>query len=143
MKLSDSMKQLLAETFAMYLKAHSFHWNVTGPDFYQYHAFFKDIYTELWAAVDLIAEEIRQLNEFVPGSLERFSKLAKAAPTASVPTTEIMISSLRSSNNEVRDCLKECYVKAETAKFYGLANFLQDRMMAHNKLEWMLSSSER
>jgi len=60
-ELIDQMKVVLADTFAMYLKAHMFHWNVTGPNFPQLHEFFGDLYEELHGAVDPIAEQIRTL----------------------------------------------------------------------------------
>ena len=58
-ELAQSLKVAQAESFSFYLKAHKFHWNVEGPDFVQYHEFLADLYTEVWAGVDVIAELIR------------------------------------------------------------------------------------
>lgn len=141
MKAAEDMKVVLANTFCLYLKAHNFHWNIVGEDFHQYHAFFGEIYQELWAAVDLIAEEIRQLGVFVPGSLSRFQSLTSVKDELLVPETQEMLAKLLSDNNRVIESLQKAYKSAEEGLHIGLTNFIQDRVMAHNKIGWKLESS--
>ena len=74
--LSDTLKQFLATTFAYYLKAHYFHWNVEGPDFVQLHELFSNIYEDAFGAIDPTAEYIRTEEEYAPGSFERFQELS-------------------------------------------------------------------
>ena len=141
MKLAEEMKVLLADTFALYLKAHNFHWNVVGKDFHQYHAFFGEIYKQLHDAVDLVAEEIRQLGVFVPGSLGRFQALTAIKDEVQVPECNDMVSKLYNDNQKVLATLEKVYKLAEDNQTYGLSNFIQDRMMEHQRLAWQLSSS--
>ena len=68
-ELITALTKVMADTFAMYYKAHSSHWNIEGPNFPQYHDFLQNLYTELWNTVDTIAEKIRQLGGYAPSSL--------------------------------------------------------------------------
>ena len=139
--LEEKMKVVLADTFAMYLKAHMFHWNVTGPNFNELHAFFGGIYEELWAAVDLIAEQIRTLDAYAPGSFTRFGQLATVKDETSIPPAMSMVARLKEDNDKVMESLKSAFLEAEKEKVYGLANFLQDRIDVHAKHGWMLKST--
>ena len=139
--LTDKMKVALAETFAFYLKTHNYHWNVTGPSFYEYHLLFERIYTEVYDAVDDIAEHIRALGEYSPGGLARFGKLATIKDADVIPSGREMIKTLQEDNKAVVVALVAAYTAAEKEKQVGLANFLQDRIDKHQKHEWMLSAS--
>jgi starvation-inducible DNA-binding protein len=75
-QLIEKMDRLLASTFALYLKAHQFHWNVEGQDFHQYHDFFGDLYEEIFASVDTTAEQIRALDSKVKGTMSAFRELS-------------------------------------------------------------------
>lgn len=140
-ELVEKMKVVLADTFAMYLKAHMFHWNVTGSNFNEMHAFFGGIYNELWLATDLIAEQIRTLDAYAPGSFTRFGQLATVEDETSIPAAMAMVSKLKDDNDKVMETLKAAYLEAEKQKVYGLANFLQDRIDVHAKHGWMLKST--
>ena len=85
MALIDSMKKLHADNFAFYLKAHNYHWNIEGPDFKQYHAFLEEIYTLAWDDADAIAEQIRALDAYAPGSLARFKELTTIQESEVIP----------------------------------------------------------
>ena len=139
-ELINSMKKVLADTFVMYLKSHNYHWNVVGVDFSQYHAFFGDLYTELWEAVDPIAEHIRALDGIAPGSLARFQELATVQDELGSPyyNTTVMAQTLLKDNQIVLDTLRDAYRMAERFDELGLQNFLQDRMDIHKKHGWML-----
>ena len=75
-QLIQQLKVILGTNFALYLKAHGYHWNIEGPNFPQYHDFLNTFYTEVFAQTDLIAEHVRYLDSYVPGSMERFLELA-------------------------------------------------------------------
>lgn len=139
----QSLKEVLADTFAMYLKTHNFHWNVTGPDFPQYHSFLEGLYNELWLATDAIAEHIRAADGFAPGSFTRFQELTSIQDELNIPTSLVMISKLLIDNSIVMNTLKKAYTEAETAGMIGLSNFLQDRVDIHAKHGWMLKSIVR
>jgi starvation-inducible DNA-binding protein len=140
-ELVEKMKVVLGNTFVMYMKTHGYHWNVIGSDFPQYHDFFGDIYGELWAAVDDIAEQIRQIDAFAPGTLSRMIELSNIDEDDKIPTAPKMVTNLLDANEKVLTCLKEAYKLANENEVDGLANFLQDRMMAHTKHGWMLKAT--
>ena len=139
--LIQQMKVALASTFAFYLKAHNFHWNVEGPNFHQYHELFGDIYEDAWGAVDLIAEHIRTLESYAPGSLSRFSQLSVVQDQINIPDAKAMLVELHSDNLLLIAELDKAYRLAENAGKSGIANFFQDRVDAHEKHGWMLRAS--
>jgi len=139
--LGDKMKVVLADTFAMYLKSHNYHWNIEGPDFYEYHGFFEKIYNDLWEAVDPIAEHIRSIGEYAPAALGRYKELTNIEDELTVVPALTCVERLLKDNNTVIDSLTVAYYESENAKELGLCNFLQDRIDAHKKLGWMLKSS--
>lgn len=138
--LVEKMKVVLADTFAMYLKAHNYHWNVEGSNFPQYHEFLGNLYEELHGAVDPIAEHIRALDAYAPGSLTRFRELSSIKDSMTPPPTMSMMSELYGDNEIVMASLKSAYQSAETMGEIGLSNFIQDRYDAHKIHAWMLRS---
>jgi starvation-inducible DNA-binding protein len=140
-ELHNALKIVLADTFTMYLKTHSFHWNVIGPNFPQYHKFLGKLYEEIHDAVDLTAEQIRAVNSFAPSSLARIKELTRIEESDTIPTSERMFQILINDNNIVLDALKQAYDLAEKEDELGLANFLQDRMDVHKKHGWMLRAT--
>lgn len=140
MDLGIAMKAALAETWAWYFKAHSFHWNVRGPLFSQLHEFFGDIYEDAHDAVDAIAEHIRALDEDAPHSLDEIVGPAKIK-FEPAEDSQAMVGQLLADNQLVIDALTEAQTAAEDAGKKGLANFMQDRLDRHAKWGWMLTSS--
>ena len=140
-ELHNALKIVLADTFTMYFKTHSFHWNVIGPNFNDYHAFFGTLYTELHGAVDMIAEQIRAVNSFAPASLNRLDELTRIEEADTIPAADRMFQILINDNNIVLDSLKQAYDLADENEELGLANFLQDRMDIHKKHGWMLRAT--
>jgi len=138
--LVESLKKAQATTFALYLKAHNFHWNVEGPDFAQYHEFLGDFYAEVFGAVDTIAELIRTLGAYAPGSLSRFVELSVIEDENSVPKGLVMMSRLYADNQRLIILLTDVYNMAEVQSKFGISNALQDRITAHEKHGWMLRS---
>lgn len=139
-ELTEALKVVLADTFAFYLKAHNFHWNVTGPNFSEYHKFLGDLWEETFGAIDMIAEGIRTLDAFVPGSFSRYKELATIEDELKIPTAEEMIKKLSADNQKVLASLQTAYDIAEKNKKHGISNFIQDRITAHEKHGWMLRS---
>ena len=138
MALVNSGKIALADTFAFYLKAHNYHWNIEGPNFNDYHAFLNVLYNDAWTATDLIAEHLRTLDTYVPGSFERFKELATIEDETKVPNAKTMLTRLESDNKKVIASLTNACNDAEAEKKLGFANFLQDRIDIHEKNGWML-----
>lgn len=139
-ELIEQMKVTLASTFAFYLKAHNFHWNVEGVNFPQFHSFFEGIYNDSWAAVDGIAEHLRTLDSYAPGSLSRFSELSLIKDEVNIPSAIAMMTKLTTDNGTMIEQLTKTQALAERNNKMGLANYLQDRIDAHEKNGWMLRS---
>ena len=138
--LQDIMKKVLADTFALYLKAHNYHWNVEGSNFPQYHDFFGNLYEELHGAVDPIAEEIRSLDAYAPGSFTRFMELTDIEDEVTVPAGVEMARRLMTDNERVLATLNMAFKLADTMDKQGLADFLAGRIDTHSKHAWMLRS---
>ncbi len=138
--LVEMMKKVLADTFAMYLKSHNYHWNVEGPNFPQYHEFFGNLYEELYGAVDPIAEQIRALDSYAPGSFGRFQELTDIQDETNVPMGTDMARKLLSDNQIVLNTLNMAFKLAEQFDKQGLMDFLAGRIDVHNKHAWMLRS---
>jgi starvation-inducible DNA-binding protein len=139
-ELAQSLKVALAESFSFYLKAHKFHWNVEGPDFVQYHEFLANLYTEVWAGVDVIAELIRTLEIYAPGSYTEFKELSTIAEAETISDGLSMLNTLLNDNNSVLVSLLKAYKLAEAAGEIGISNSIQDRITTHQKHGWMLKS---
>jgi starvation-inducible DNA-binding protein len=138
--LSDLLKQLLATQYAFVIKAQFFHWNVEGPDFSQYHKFFGKVYEEVYEALDPTAEYIRILEEYTPGSFERFQELSLIGGQTKVPRARLMITELLADNQTLIDLLNQCFDAAEAEDQQGIADFVAGRIDAQGKHGWMLKS---
>lgn len=138
--LIERMKVVLASTFALYLKSHNYHWNVTGPNFAQYHEFFGEFYGELHASIDTTAEEIRKLGAFAPGALGRYQELSVVEDELMIPETAIMFTRLANDNAKLIALLYECRGIADELGAFGTVNYLEDLISAHEKHAWMLKS---
>lgn len=140
-ELVDQLKVCLASTFSYYLKAHAFHWNVEGSNFPQYHEFLKTIYEDSFEAVDDIAERIRTLSAYAPGSLYRFQELTKIEDQINIPSPIDMLKELERDNKSIIDMLTKASEHSEKDKKYGITNYLQGRIEALEKLGWMIRST--
>lgn len=138
--LQEIMKKVLADTFALYLKAHNYHWNVEGSNFPQYHEFFGNLYEELHGAVDPIAEQIRALDTYAPGSMTRFMELTDIEDELAVPAGVEMARRLMTDNERVLATLNIAFKLADTMDKQGLADFIAGRIDIHSKHGWMLRS---
>ena len=138
--LLDELKKVHADAFTFYLKAHFYHWNVEGSDFPQYHDFLQNLYQEVFASVDTLAELIRTLDSYAPGTLTRLKELTTIEETDDVPDAKTMMTRLLQENNILRASLLTAYTTADTTGEVGISNFLQDRIQAHEKHAWMLRS---
>ena len=139
-QLIENMKKLQASAFSLYLKAHNYHWNVTGPNFSEYHEFFGDFYSGVWESVDAYAENIRKLGSFAPGSLSRFAGLTDIEDELMVQASNVMFARLASDNDTLIAKLYETAAMAEELNQRGLVNFLEGLIDTHEKHRWMLKS---
>ena len=139
-QLIEQLKVILGTNFGLYLKAHNYHWNVEGNDFPQYHGFLDTFYTEVFAQNDPIAEHIRYLNAYAPGSFSRFLELSVVEEATTVPDALTMMTTLKMDNDRYIMQLRAGIVLADEAGEPAVGNFLQDLLGAHQKKAWMLRS---
>lgn len=139
-EIVDGLSRLLADTYTLYLKTHNFHWNVKGPMFQTLHLMFETQYTELAAAVDLIAERIRALGFPAPGTYAEFARLSQIKEVEGVPKAEDMIRELMSGQETVVRTARSIFPAAEKAGDEPTADLLTQRMQVHEKTAWMLRS---
>ena len=138
--LADLLKTYLASTFAYYLKAHYFHWNIEGPDFGELHEFFSNIYEDAYSAVDTIAEQIRTTEEYAPGSLSRFHELSQIQDQTKVPRARLMLEELLADTQTMKDLSKQVFDVSTQEGRDDIANFAADRLAQHGKYMWQLKS---
>jgi len=136
----QELSKLLADTYVLYLKTHSFHWNVEGPMFQSLHQMFMEQYTETWNAVDLIAERIRSLGEYAPGTYREYARLTRIKETEGVPRAEEMVQLLIEGQEAVVRTAREALSVADAANDQPTLDLLTQRMQIHEKNAWMLRS---
>jgi len=142
-KLIEQLKVILGTNFVLYFKGHTFHWNVEGPDFAQYHSYLNEFYDSVFGQTDDIAEHIRQLDAYAPTGLSRMLELSALEETDTVPDALEMLSILKNDNDKYIIQLRAGIVLAESANEPAISNFLQDLLSAHQKHAWMLRSFAR
>ena len=138
--LADNLKVLLASSHSLYLKAANFHWNVEGANFPQYHEFLGDFYTEIYSTQDTIAEYIRALDVFAPGSLARFAELTLIQDVVGQMPAQEQFAILLADSMVLLDYLNLTFNVAVEEKQQGIANFIAERIDAMQKHNWMIRS---
>ncbi|HJU50224.1 MAG TPA: Dps family protein [Pseudogulbenkiania sp.] len=138
--IAQGLSRLLADTYTLYLKTHNFHWNVTGPMFQTLHLMFEQHYNELSLAVDMIAERIRALGHYAPGSYSEYARLTSIAEANGVPRAQDMISQLVDGHETVCRTARSIFAVAERASDEPTADLLTQRLQVHEKTAWMLRS---
>lgn len=138
--IAEGLSKLLADSYTLYLKTHNYHWNVTGPMFQTLHLLFETHYTELALAVDLIAERIRALGEFAPGSYAAFAKLTTIPEETGRPDAQTMIRNLVLGQEAVTKTARAIVPIADAANDEPTLDLLTQRMQIHEKNAWMLRS---
>jgi len=138
--IAQGLSRMLADTYLLYLKTHNFHWNVEGPMFQTLHIMFMEQYTEAWNAIDLIAERIRALGHYAPGTYKEYLKRGSIKETDGVPKAEKMVQLLIAAQEAVVRTARSVLAVAEQANDQPTLDLLTQRMDIHEKNAWMLRS---
>ena len=138
--LKDDLKVLQATSFSYYVKAHQFHWCVEGPDFPQYHKFLGKLYEDIYETIDVIAEYIRSLDSYTPGSLTRYMELTQIQDQIKIPRAELMFEELMQDTYILLQCIMTTFMSATSENQQGIANFLSERQSVMQKHQWMMRS---
>jgi len=139
-QVAAKLKILLADSYTLYLQTHNFHWNVTGPQFRDLHLMFEEHYTELATAVDEIAERIRTLGVFAPGTYKQFAELSNIKETDAIPDASDMVAILTEGHEQIVKTCREVLEVAQEADDESSVSLVSDRMVLHEKTAWMLRS---
>ncbi len=137
-KIVEVLKKLLADTYFIYFKTHSYHWNVTGPMFQTLHDMFMQQYTELWNTIDLIAERIRSLGEYAPYSYKELSQITSIKDDEKIPRAEEMINNLIEGHEKIIQFIRDNFSIAEESNDEATIDLLTQRLDSHEKTAWML-----
>ena len=139
-EIADGLARLLADTYVLYGKTHGFHWNVTGPMFTTLHLMFMEQYTELWNALDVIAERIRALGVLAPHGGSTLAKLASIPEADQQPAALEMVRELVSGHEAVARTARSIYPLVQAAGDEPSADLLTQRLQIHEKTAWILRS---
>jgi starvation-inducible DNA-binding protein len=140
-KIAQGLSRVLADTYSLYLKTHNFHWNVEGPMFNTLHLMFMEQYTELWNAVDPVAERIRSLGHPAPGSYAQFGELSSIKDVPRDPPKALeMVAILVEGHEAVARTARSIFPIAEKAGDEPTADLLTQRLTVHEQTAWMLRS---
>jgi len=137
----EGLTKFLASNYGLYLLAQNFHWNVKGDNFVSYHALFEDQYKDLAAAIDEIAERIRALDCYAPGSFSHFQAMSDVEEVDKYCDTKTMLKKLIKGHGIVIDLARQVLRMAEEDKDDGTVDLLSSRIRQHEKTLWMLRSS--
>lgn len=138
----EHLKKVLASSYTLYVKTHNYHWNVEGPHFHALHGMFEEQYTELAEAVDTIAERIRALGDYAPGSFEEFSKLTEISEAKAANTNAMeMVKDLKESHEKMSALAQSTLEVADEAGDEVTIDLMVERKTVHDETAWMLRST--
>jgi starvation-inducible DNA-binding protein len=138
--LSDSLKVLLASTQSFAIKSQNFHWNIEGSNFPQYHEFFDTLYGDVSGTIDKIAEYIRILNHYTPGSLTRYAELSVIQDQTKIPRAELMFVETLEDTEVMIKLVVEMFDVATQERQQGIANYMAELQDLYAKKAWFIRS---
>lgn len=138
--IANGLSELLADSYLLFLKSQNYHWNVTGMHFQALHELFEEHYTELFAAIDEIAERIRALGQKAPGTFRQYLELTNIPEDTDTPSAEKMIQRLLEAHEQVIRTAQKTLSACEEAEDEATLDLLTQRLHVHAKTAWMLRS---
>ena len=139
--VAQELSKVLADSYAIYLKTHGYHWNVQGPEFFSLHGLFQQQYTDMWNALDDIAERIRALGEFAPQSASAFGNLTSIPDGHPDKSAQEMLQDLIRDHGTVLKTVRAALDAADEAGDEASVDLMTQRLHFHEKAAWMLRSS--
>ena len=140
-KSATAVSRLLADTYTLYLKTHGYHWNVEGPHFQQLHVQFMEQYTEMWTAVDDLAERIRALGHYAPSSYSEMGALSTLKEETGKPDWQTMVKNLAEGHEQVAKTARDVLRVAEDVDDDATSDVVTPRITLHEKTAWMLRAT--
>jgi starvation-inducible DNA-binding protein len=139
--LTEDLKVLLGSTFVLYTKTHGFHWNIEGSNFPQYHKFLNKMYDEIYESIDVVAEYIRTLGSYSPGSLGRMLELSIIEEQYKIPRADLMLEELLADCQKMIALVTQLFDVATQEKAQGIANYLAELQDLYSKKAWMIRAT--
>ena len=139
--LSDNLKVLLASTQSFAIKTQNFHWNVEGSNFPQYHEFFNTLYEDVSATIDPIAEYIRVLGAYTPGSLSRYAELSIIQDQIKIPRAQLMFAESLQDCDTMCELVVAMFDEATNERQQGIANYMAELQDLYSKKAWFIRST--
>jgi starvation-inducible DNA-binding protein len=139
--LSDNLKTLLASTQSFAIKSQNFHWNVEGSNFPQYHEFFNTLYEDVSATIDPIAEYIRILGHYTPGSLTRYAELSIIQDQTKIPRAELMFTESLQDCETMLQLVTAMFDEAANENQHGIENYMAELQDLYGKKAWFIRST--
>ena len=141
-EIAHALTRVLGNSYVLYVKTHSYHWNVTGPNFHSLHAMFEEQYRQIWASLDEIAERIRALGAYAPGSSRQMAEAANLDEGDNdVPSSEVMLQNLVNDHSHWLKDAEVALDEASEAGDTGTEDLLSPLISAHEKMRWMLKAT--
>lgn len=138
--LAESLKVLLASSYAFAIKSQNFHWNIEGRNFPEYHEFYNTLYNDVNETIDVIAEYIRILGHYTPGSLTRFSELSVIQDQIKIPRAELMFEETLDDTQKMIQLVVELFDVATENRQQGIANYMAELQDLYGKKAWFIKS---
>ena len=138
--LVDNLKVLLASTQSFAIKSQNFHWNIEGRDFPQYHSFYDTLYNDVNDTIDKIAEYIRILNHYTPGSLQRYAELSVIQDQTKIPRAQLMFAETLQDIEVMSQLVVHMFDEATQEQQQGIANYMAELQDLYGKKAWMIRS---
>jgi starvation-inducible DNA-binding protein len=139
--LADSLKVLLASTQSFAIKSQNFHWNIEGSDFPQYHAFYDTLYSDVSGTLDQIAEYIRVLDNYTPGSLQRYAELTIIQDQIKIPRAMLMLQESLADTQKMIELVVTLFDQATAERQQGIANFMAELQDLYGKKAWFIRAT--
>ena len=139
--LSDSLKVLLASTQAFAIKTQNFHWNAEGSNFPQYHLFLDTLYSDVNETIDPVAEYIRILGHYTPGSLTRYIELSIIQDQTKIPRAQLMFAELLQDSEKMTELVVAIFDEATNERQQGIANYMAELQDLYGKKAWFIRST--
>ena len=140
-QMIEELEHILGDTFMVYTKTHAYHWNVEGAQFHALHVLFEEQYTDMWKALDEIAERIRSLGVYAPVNFSEIMKASDIKESKNVPKAMDMVKELASDNEKLSKHLAKAIEKASEVGDEGTADMLVARQKIHDQNAWMLNAT--
>jgi starvation-inducible DNA-binding protein len=138
--LSDNLKILLASTQSFAIKSQNFHWNIEGSNFPQYHKFYDDLYGDVDDTIDRIAEYIRALGRYTPGSIQRYAELTIIQDQTKVPRAQLMFQETLQDIDKMLELVVAMFDEATQERQQGIANYMAELQDLYSKKAWFIRS---